>query len=107
MKTCAMNAKSRQNDVCRIIVTLLPMTTGTPEREAGGKRPSILILRRARGQEGPFNGAIHFFNNVYIDIMTTMNLTYKLNNHPNLHWSCPDMQKRTSFTSVRILLKAS
>ena len=64
----------------------------------GGQAPLLPFLRGVRGQECPFNETIYFFNNVQFGIMTTMNLTLKLNNHRNLHWSYPNMQKRTSIT---------
>ena len=75
---------------------------GTPERVgAGGQAPILPFFQEGqRGQECPFNGAIYFFNNIQFDIMTTMNLTLKLNNHRNWHWSYPNMQKRALFTSV-------
>ena len=41
------------------------------------------------------------------DIMTTMNSTLNLNNHHNLHCSYLNVQMRTSFTSIRIFLKAA
>ena len=71
------------------------------EGGAGRQAPLLPFSKRGKGARVPFNGTIYVFNNVQFDIMKTMNLTLKLNNHCNLHLSYPNMQNRTSFTSVR------
>ena len=81
------------------------LISGTPERGTRwGKRSSRPFLKGVRGQECLFKGTIHLFKNIEFDSMKTMNLTFKSNNHRSLNWSYPNMQKRTSFTSVRIFL---
>ena len=86
------------------ILSAVKQVPGTPERGCGGQPPPCPFLRGTRGQECPFNGTIHFFNNVQYDDMKTMILTLQSNNHRSLNWSYPNMQKRISFTSVRIFL---